>query len=149
MEYTFILSRDARIDTIISQLQLIDGIVCRVDGTNLRVQVSDADSSVLEEQIFGAVAAGTNSEAIWSESVAKSLEANVLCGALQVKLLNKYLTDALQALRSGTVVEVESVDEELVMLRMRGPKEAAADLDVTTNMLMKKCSVGVSEECIT
>jgi hypothetical protein len=32
---------------------------------------------------------------------------------------------------------------------MRGPKEVAADLDVTTNMLMKKCSVGVSEECTT
>ncbi|MCU0720795.1 MAG: hypothetical protein MUC83_13885 [Pirellula sp.] len=69
MEYTFILSRDIRIDTIIRQLELIDG------------------------------------------------------------------------------VEVESIDDELVMLRMRGPKDVAADLDVTTRMLMKKCSVGVPEKC--
>jgi hypothetical protein len=149
MEYTFILSRVDRIDTIISQLQLIDGIGCRVDGTNLRVQISDTDSSVLEEKIFSAVAVGTYTDSIWSENASTSLEANALCGSLHIRLLNKYLPDALQALRSGIVVEVESIDDELVMLRMRGPKEVATDLDVITSMLMKKCSVGVSEEFTT
>lgn len=146
MGYTFILSRDDRIDTIIAQLQLIDGIGCRVDGTNLFVEILDLDRSILEEQIFDAVAAGTKSEAIWSENALTSLEANVLCGALQVRLLDKYLPIAIKGLRSGIVIKVESVDDELVMLRMRGPKELAADLDLTTSMLMKKCSVGVSEE---
>jgi hypothetical protein len=146
MEYTFILDESARVERIEEILRVVNGITWRIDNKNLRVDVPDRLLLSVEDQILAAVAAGNRESPERLIDAYKADAANILCGALQSKLLDKYLPVALRSLPKGIVVEVDSIDDKLVMLRMRGPKESIDVVDRISALIMSKCAVGVSDD---
>ncbi|XZE18696.1 hypothetical protein SH449x_003997 [Pirellulaceae bacterium SH449] len=145
MEYTFVLGADASIEKIEDGLRGVDGIAWQVANTNLRVSVPDSIQLMIEEQLFDAVMAGIGETANRLVADNEDDNANILCGALQSKLLDKYLPIALSSLPTGVVVEVDSIDDQLVMLRLRGPKECVEVVDRMSAWIMSKCAVGVRD----
>ncbi len=146
MEYTFILNEIARIERIEERLRDVEGITWRIENTNLRVDVPDSLLPTVEDQILDAVAAGNSENSEQSNGAYDVDNANILCGALQSKLLDKHLPLALSSLPNGVVLEVDSIDDQLAMLRMRGPKGTVDIVDKISAWIMSKCAVGVSDE---
>ena len=146
MEYIYILDKDASVAEIGSQLRLLDGVAWRIDNGNLRVEVPDNLYTTYESRIFDAVASGIWATNGHQHDDEKANESSVLCGALQTRLLNRYLPSMFESMTSGIVIEVESIDSSLSMLRMRGPKRAAKEIDAVSAWIMSKCAVGVPAE---
>ena len=73
-------------------------------------------------------------------------ESTALCGALQVELLDRYLPIAIEMITKDLVLIVDSIDDELSMLTIRGPKELASEIDRISSWIMSKCAVGLPRE---
>jgi len=110
MEYIFILDKDASVAEIGSQLRLLDGVAWRIDNGNLRVEVPDNLYTTYESRIFDAVASGIWATNGHQHDDEKANESSVLCGALQTRLLNRYLPSMFESMTSGIVIEVESIE---------------------------------------
>jgi hypothetical protein len=97
----------------------------------------------LEERILSAVAGGVAPAPKRVSGTIEDSESSALCGALQAELLDRYLLIAIEKMTKEVVVTVDSIDDEHFMLRIRGPKELASEIDRISSWIMSKCAVGV------
>ncbi|MEI8212059.1 MAG: hypothetical protein WCI02_07910 [Planctomycetota bacterium] len=146
MQIIFVLDKDAKSEEIEKGLHLINGICWMFKGNYIAIQVPENLPVSLEERILSAVARGVGPMPPRIFGATEDLESSALCGALQAKLLDRYLPMAIEEMTKDLVVTVDSLDDEFAMLRIRGPKELAEDIDRISSWIMSKCAVGVPRE---
>jgi len=143
MQIIFVLDKDAHPEEIERGLHLISGISWGFVGNNLSIHVPENLLDSLEERILSAVARGVAPAPKRVSGTIEDSESSALCGALQAELLDRYLPIAIEKMTKDVVVTVDSIDDEHSMLRIRGPKELASEIDKISSWIMSKCAVGV------
>jgi hypothetical protein len=146
MQIIFVLDQDTDTDEIERELRQISGISWVLGSNNLAIHVHEKLLESTEERILDSVARGVFPRPHRISLTTEYPESTALCGALQVELLDRYLPIAIEMITKDLVLIVDSIDDELSMLTVRGPKELASEVDRISSWIMSKCAVGLPHE---
>jgi hypothetical protein len=146
MQIIFVLNQDTDTDEIERELRQISGISWVLGSNNLAIHVHEKLLESTEERILDSVARGVFPRPQRISLTTEYPESTALCGALQVELLDRYLPIAIEMITKDLVLIVDSIDDELSMLTVRGPKELASEVDRISSWIMSKCAVGLPHE---
>ena len=146
MQIIFFLDQDTHTEEIERELHRISGISWVLGSNNLAIHVHEKLLDSTEERILDAVARAVLPRPKRISVTTEDPESTALCGALQVELLDRYLPIAIEMITKDLVLIVDSIDDELSMLTIRGPKELASEIDRISSWIMSKCAVGLPRE---
>jgi hypothetical protein len=146
MQNIFILDKDTQTEEIERNPHLIEGISWVFSSNNLAFHIDQEVLNSTEQRILDAVARGVVLGPLRFSGTIEDSESTSLCGALQLELLHRYLPIAIEKMTKDIVLTVDSIDDELSMLRIQSPKEFALEIDRISTWIMLKCAVGLPRE---